>query len=474
MVPPLCFWAFYDEERDMVVCRTPALILSVLFLSCAGLGWSQTAKKTPPPGVLHSVTVKGNHLYSASGIMGETGLTIGQTVSGPVIEQARQRLTATELFNNVSEQYKYSASLPPGYDVILTVSENEQVFPMRFERLGAGESDITAYLKQHVPLYSDKIPGTEGVLRRYTAAVQEFVREKNPALKVKAQISNDDPQQLAVLFTSDAPVLTISQVVVSGNQAIDTGTLLRAVNQVAIGVPLSDTRLKLILDGAIKPVYAAKGYAAVTFPKIETEPSKTDLGVVVKVEIRDGPQFKFGAIRFRGNGLDEDEIRSGIPFKPGQTFNGEQVDNFRLSLLHKMRRRGLLDASITTDSAPEDDKRTVNVTYNVVPGSVYTFEKLDIHGLDVETEPAVAKLWGEKPGKPFNPDYPDFFLKRIQEQGLFENLADTRSDYTADASTHNVVVHLDFKGGESAKEKDRKKKEEEQKRQSDGTWDPRA
>ena len=54
-------------------------------------------------------------------------------------------------------------------------------------------------------------------------------------------------------------------------------------------------RLKMILDGAIKPVYAAKGYAAVSFPKVEVEPAKTNAGVIVKVQIKDGPLFKFGS-----------------------------------------------------------------------------------------------------------------------------------------------------------------------------------
>jgi outer membrane protein assembly factor BamA len=189
-------------------------------------------------------------------------------------------------------------------------------------------------------------------------------------------------------------------------------------------------RLKMILDGAIKPVYAAKGYTAVSFPKVETEPSKNNLGVIVKVEIKEGPLFKFGAIRFRGRGIDEDEIRSNITFKTGQTFDAEKVDNFRLALVHRMKRRGLLDASITTETEPDDAKRAVNVIYDVLPGEPYNFGGLDIQGLDITSQPVIARLWGEKPGHPFNPDYPDFFLKRVQEQGLFDNLADTRSDYT--------------------------------------------
>jgi outer membrane protein insertion porin family len=342
---------------------------------------------------------------------------------------------------------------------------------MRFERLGASADEIEKCLRDRIVLYSDQIPGTEGVLKRYRDAVQACAGEKNSS-KVKATVSNDDPKQLTVLFAPDAPVPTISQVVVSGNEAVDTGTILRAVNMVAVGVPLSDTRLKLILDGSIKPLYAAKGYAAVTFPKVETEPSKTNQGVVLKVQIKDGPMFKFGLIRFHGTGMDQDEIRANIPFKPGQTFNGRQVDDFRLWLTHSMKQRGLLEATVSAETDEDDTKRAVNVAYSVVPGAVYRFQTLDIKGLDLVTAPVVEKLWGEKPGKPFNPDYPDFFLKRVQEQGLFDHLADTSSDYTADASTHNVTVHLYFKGGESKDEKERKKQKEKENQQSDGSWSP--
>lgn len=429
-------------------------------------------QKAPPPGFLHELTVKGNSRYSSQEILKASGLHVGQHVDSAILEQARQTLQATELFNGVAFNFRYSSSVPPAYDVVYEVQENDQLFPMRFERLNVSPDAIRNYLKSHVEFYSDRIPGTAGVLNRYISAVQDFVRQTQPSVKVKALVSNDDPQQLAVLFTPDVPAPTIYQVQVSGNQAVDTGAILRAVNQVAIGVPLSDVRIKMILDGAIRPLYAAKGYAAVTFPKVETVPATGNLGVILKVQILDGPVFKFGAIHFHGTGLDPDEIRSSIPFKPGQTFNGEQVDNFRIDMMHKMRRKGLLDASVTTETQTEASKRAVDITYNIVPGETYNFGTLDVKGLDASTEPVIEKLWGEKPGRPFNPDYPDFFLKKVEEQGIFDHLADTHSDYTADASTHSVVVHLYFKGGESAKSIEKKKEEERNKHTTDGTWSP--
>ncbi len=453
-----------------------ALLVCSAFVCLAGQtdvpGAPAPKKRQPPPGVLQNVSVKGVHLYSPEDVARESGLKVGQRVDPAVLEQARSKLQATELFVNVAYEYRTGAGKSPTYQVTFQVTEIDQLFPTRFERFGPSQDAVRSCVRDHVDLYSDRIPGTEGVLHRYSEAVQQCVSKGDKSVKVRAAVANDDPQQLTVLFTPDTPAPTISQVFVTGNQAIDTGTILRAVNQVAIGVPLSDTRLKMILDGAIRPLYAAKGYAAVSFPKIETEPAKTNLGVIVKVEIKDGPMFKFGSIRFRGNGLDEDEIRSTIGFKSGQPFNSEQVDNFRLDLIHKMRRRGLLDTSISVETQPDDAKRAVNLVYNVTPGAVYSFQKLDIQGLDVTTEPAIAKLWGEKEGHPFNPDYPDFFLKRIQQQGLFDNLADTRSDYTADDSTHNVTVHLYFKGGKSKQQQVKDKKDEEEKRQSDGSWSP--
>jgi outer membrane protein assembly factor BamA len=309
-------------------------------------------------------------------------------------------------------------------------------------------------------------------MNRYRQAAQACVSNAKSSVKVKAAVSNDDPKQLAVLFAPEGPTTTISQVFVTGNQAIDTGTILRAVNQVAIGVPLSDVRLKLILDGAIKPLYAAKGYAAVTFPKIETEPSKTDQGVIVRVDIKEGPVFRFGNIRFHGTGMDPDEVRANIGFKPGQPYNWRQVDDFRLWLVHNLRRRGMLDSSVLFDTQIDDSRRAVDITYTVQPGPVYNFGKLDIQGLDMTSAPVIERLWAEKPGNPFNPDYPDFFLKRVEEQQLFDHLGDTSSDYTADAATHNVVVHLYFKAGKSKADRAKEKKEEDEHKTTDGSWSP--
>ena len=191
-------------------------------------------KREPPPGPLKTIHVTGNTTYSSEAITASSGLKVGQRVSPELIEQARQKLQDFEVFNSVAFEYKTTTTMPPEYDVTFQVVENKQLFPMRFERLGDPES-IRSYLKEHVDLYADEIPGTDRSLQRYRLAVEAFVNESEPNTKVRAVISNDDPKNLAVLFTPNIPPPTISQVEVSGNEAVDTGTILRAVNEVAIG-----------------------------------------------------------------------------------------------------------------------------------------------------------------------------------------------------------------------------------------------
>src|SRR5262249_38314434 len=77
-------------------------------------------------------------------------------------------------------------------------------------------------------------------------------------------------------------------------------------------------------------------------------------------------------------------------------------------------------------------------------GPQYAFGKLVIEGLDLHGEAAVKKIWTMKEGRPFNADYPDYFLQQVREQGLFDDLGKTRSSVKVDEQTHVADVTLYF------------------------------
>ena len=76
------------------------------------------------------------------------------------------------------------------------------------------------------------------------------------------------------------------------------------------------------------------------------------------------------------------------------------------------------------------------IEFQIDPGPLYTLGKLDMVGLDIVSEPEIRKMWGIAPGRPFNPEYPDHFLARVKESGVFDDLKSTRSETKITPQSH--------------------------------------
>ena len=55
-----------------------------------------------------------------------------------------------------------------------------------------------------------------------------------------------------------------------------------------------------------------------------------------------------------------------------------------------------------------------------------------------------ARCGAWRRGRPFNVEYPDHFLARVKEGGLFDDLKSTRSETKINAKNHTVDVTLYF------------------------------
>jgi hypothetical protein len=70
--------------------------------------------------------------------------------------------------------------------------------------------------------------------------------------------------------------------------------------------------------------------------------------------------------------------------------------------------------------------------------------RLTCTGLDLEGESEIKRIWGLKLGKPFNPEYPDMFIKRVREEGMFDHLGKSEAATKINDRDHSVDVTLTF------------------------------
>ena len=433
------------------------LRLLVLILAVAGQFPAQTrraARKAQPkvsqPAVsqtdrfpLETITVAGNHNYSREQIVAASGLKLGQPATKTDFDTARDRLVGTGAFHSVACIFE-PAKDGKGYDAKIEVEEIDQVFPVRFEDLPASAEQLRAWLKQQDPLFGPKIPGTQPVLERYANWISEYLAQQNRREPVVGKITSDNPPDLIILFRPAAARPSVARVIFTNTGELTAAALQTAMFPVAVGSVYTEQQFRTLLDTTIRPLYEAHGRIRVEFPKISTEQAPDVKGLVVTVQVAQGEVYKLHKVDFRGSGVSQAPLEKLAKLQADAPVNFDEVKAAQERIEQSLRRNGYMQVSTEIKRDLHDADHTVDLTFQITPGPQFTFGNLSIVGLDITTEPVVRKLWGLQPGKPFNIEYPNHFLDRVREEGIFENLKDTRAENKVDNANRTVDVTLYF------------------------------
>ena len=438
--------------------------LAIAVIVCAPPVPAQQKKRTPPPPPppqeqttypLETLKIQGNKRIDAGKIIAASGLKIGVPVVKADFDNARSRLLASGAFESVGYEFKPSAP-NTGYDAVIEVAEVDQLYSYRFEELPVPDDAVRAALRKQEPLLGDQIPATKDVIDRYVKAIQQVIGDK---VTVTGKLSSDLPGPLMLLFRPNTPRAQIAEVHFTGNKVLPAAMLMKALGEVAIGTAYSEAAVRVLLDSSIRPLYDARGRIRVAFPKIAVEPAPMVDGVIVTVTVDEGPSYNMGEVKFAGVAAAEAaELQRTANIQSKDIANFDDVKAGLDKILLRYRNKGYLKASSHVDRNIDDKAHTVDLVITVEPGPQFRMGKLEIVGLDINSEPAIRKMWGIRTGAPFEPDYPDSFLKDIRDQGIFDNLGKTTAETEIDEKSHAVAVTLHFSGAAAEEEKKRRKK----------------
>ena len=396
---------------------------------------------------LESVRVEGSRQIPSARVTAASGLRVGLEVTKRDFDEARERLLATGAFESVGYEYKPNASAS-GYEAVLQVIEAPQFFPYRFEDLPVAEAALRTAVQQAEPIFGDRIPPSKAVLDRLTAVVQ-----KAAGVPVVGKVAGErgSPE---VLFYPAASRPNIADVRFTGNEALPTPLLTRTLSAVAIGVPYTEASFRQLLEASLRPLYEARGRIRVEFPRVTSAKAERVEGVVVTTAIREGEAYRLAAVRWEGvlNALKQD-VEKAANLKTGDIANFDDVQAGLKRVNERYLSAGFLKQSSRVERDVQDATHEVNLTVKVDAGPQYTMGKLTINGLDILSEPTIRKMWRLDPGKPFQSEYPDAFLKRIRDEDMFDNLGKTTADASINETTHVVDVTLNFAGARAEKSK---------------------
>src|SRR6202050_1320635 len=162
-----------------------------------GLSAVVYAQPAPTSYTIETLTVRGNHAYTAAQILAVAGLSVGQKAGKSEFDAAREKLEATGAFDHVSYLFVPSKD-GEGYDASYEVAEVAQIYPVRFQDLPASSDQIRAWLKQKDPLFGNKIPATKPVVDRYVGWISEFMAGQGFHQPLAGKLSSDGGEDLGV------------------------------------------------------------------------------------------------------------------------------------------------------------------------------------------------------------------------------------------------------------------------------------
>ncbi|MGH9662410.1 MAG: hypothetical protein ACRD96_27930, partial [Bryobacteraceae bacterium] len=231
---------------------TPAIPRLLLLLV---LGAAAQTRKWP----IESLAVEGLERYTPQQVIAASGLRLGQVAGKEEFDVARDRLVATGVFETVG--YRFAAALgQTGYAASFQVVEVKPAYPVRFERFKHTAEEITAHLRRNDPFFGEKIPATDVILKRHSAAIGALAGEK-----AAGRVVADGPGEFTIVFSPAAREPAVAEVRFEGNEVIPGKLLLTNFAGVAYGVPFREPAFRQMLDASIRPLYEARGRIRVSF-----------------------------------------------------------------------------------------------------------------------------------------------------------------------------------------------------------------
>jgi len=389
---------------------------------------------------IHSIEVEGLKRLTPAQVIGVSGLQVGQKVDKPDFEAAQKRLLATGVLASVG--YRYKSSATGGYQLTFEVAEVDQVYPIRFEELPGTEEELLKVLAAADPLFTNPVAGTEAVIKRLEAALNAKLKTDPP---VVGRVLADRPTETMLLFRPDRPRPTVASVTFSKNEAFSTAELQNKMAAVAIGTLFTEERFREMLMNQIRPLYETKGLLRVSFPQITAKRAGDVEGLDIAVEVSEGPEYKLAKVTMTG-APDSAGLLKEAGFKEDEVFRLNEIVDGLERLRAILRANGYMKVSTDTTRTYSDAKKTVDMNVAVTLGTQYKMGKLTIQGLDITTEPVIRKMWGLKEGAVYRDKYPERFLARVRDDGIMDNLGETKAKLDVDERQGVVGVTLIFAG----------------------------
>ncbi|MFT5657277.1 MAG: outer membrane protein insertion porin family [Gammaproteobacteria bacterium] len=198
----------------------------------------------------------------------------------------------------------------------------------------------------------------------------------------------DDDRVEVEIKISEGVAALIHSINITGNQAFDEETLLKSfeLETTDSGWFASDEYASTKLTGDLENLrsyYLDRGYVRfeIDSKQVTISPDRKDINITVNVT--EGEQYIVNGIDISGEPVvDKDELMALVTFRAGDVFSRKKINRV-VSLINKrLGEEGYAFSEVRTSPNINEDNKTVDLQFLVIPGRKMTVRAINFTGND--------------------------------------------------------------------------------------------
>jgi outer membrane protein insertion porin family len=404
------------------------IVIAGLCLPAIGQGAAtQKPLSQMPASVRQLIAIKvvGSKRFPETAIAAATGLQMGAAVTDDDFKKAARRLGDMGVFTEIAYTFSYSSA---GTKLELQVKDADKFVPAHFEDfVWFTDAQLKQRIQQHSPLFDGELPVSGRLADDVSDVLQAMLVENSIPGHVEYQRTGkaDGPVDSINYHVTDV-LIQVRKIEFTGAADAEIPPL-EAASEKLPDREYSRTRLNLLVQHQLLPVFYARGYLKAQFgepqPKVIKQPGaeneegpRNQTVVDVIFAVTPGQQYKLKGLEWSGNHeFPTDTLQKMVHAEPGQPANTIRLGDNLKDIQKLYGSHGFVTTTIKADAQFDDAASAVVIHLIVTEGAVYHMGDLEFRGLDNSLTAKLRTIWRIRPGDVYDSTYLSEYLPSAQK-----------------------------------------------------------
>ncbi len=375
--------------------------------------------------VVQDVRVEGNRRVEADAIRGAMTNKKGRPYDPKSVGKDVKGVMKLGLFSDVVVEVEGKKEAP-----VLVVKVVER--PTVREAKITGNHELSKDdLKDTVTLKAGGVLDLAAAQRDVKKIQEKYVEKGYFLAEVSYRVEERPDNQVDVVYAvSERAKVQVKEVRFIGNGRVKDDDLL-SVMQTRPGGYLSfltsagtykEESLQRDVQ-AIQATYLDRGYVTVKVGRPSVALSADRRFIFVTIPVEEGERYRIGEVKFAGQLLDQEpRLRKILRTKKGEWFSRSEVGQDLFALGDVYKDLGHAYANVTPLTDTDAAKRILDLTFEVQPGPVTTFERIEVVGNEKTRDKVIRRELKIYEGERFGGTGLRVSKQRVTALGFFETV----------------------------------------------------